>query len=292
MLRMVPLPTLRAGRIKLKRLIITADDFGASLEVNDAVETAHRDGILTAASLMVAGNAAADAIERARHMPTLGVGLHVVLVEGRPMLPPEQVPALVNASGQFRTDMVRAGITIFASPAARRQLAAEVEAQFAAFAHTGLPLDHVNAHKHFHLHPTIAGTILTVGRRYGMKAIRAPIEPRAVLETIDGTKAGPGIERLWAQKVRQRMRGAGLTVPDQVFGLAWSGALTAARLRGLIDHLPDGLTEIYTHPATGPYAGCAPSYLYAEEYAALIDGLAKQAVERNGISLARFADIN
>jgi len=276
----------------MKRLIITADDFGASLAVNDAVETAHREGILTAASLMVAGEAAADAVKRAKQMPSLGVGLHVVLVEGRPMLPPEQVPALVDSSGQFRTDMVRAGITIFASPAARRQLAAEVEAQFAAFAQTGLPLDHVNAHKHFHLHPTIAGTILTVGRRYGMKAIRAPIEPRAVLETIDGTKAGPGIERLWAQHVRQRMRGAGLTVPDQVFGLAWSGALTTARLRGLIDHLPDGLTEIYTHPATGPYAGSAPGYRYAEEYAALIDGLAKQAVERNGISLARFADFN
>jgi hopanoid biosynthesis associated protein HpnK len=276
----------------MKKLVITADDFGASPEVNQAVETAHREGILTAASLMVAGDAAADAIERARRMPTLGVGLHVVLVEGRPMLPPEQVPALVDTSGQFRTDMVRAGITIFASPAARRQLAAEVEAQFAAFARTGLPLDHVNAHKHFHLHPTIAGTILKVGRRYGMKAIRAPIEPRAVLETIDGTKAGPGIERLWAQKVRQRMRSAGLTVPDQVFGLAWSGALTATRLRGLIDHLPDGLTEIYTHPATGPYAGSAPGYLYAEEYAALIDGLAKQGIERNGISLARFADIN
>lgn len=274
----------------MKRLVITADDFGASTEVNDAVEQAHGEGVLSAASLMVGGAAAQDAVARARRLPALGVGLHVVLVDGRPVLPPERVPALVDADGCFRTDMVRAGITIFASSAARQQLAAEVDAQFVAFAETGLPLDHVNAHKHFHLHPTIAGTILKVGRRYGIKAMRAPIEPRAVLTAIDGTRAGPGIERWWARLVRRRMRAAGLVVPDQVFGLAWSGALTADRLRGLLDQLPDGLTEIYAHPATGPYQGAAPGYRYAEELAALTDALAKQAIARNGVSLGKFAD--
>ena len=273
-----------------KRLVITADDFGAGRAVNEAVERAHRDGILTAASLMVSGDAAADAVERARRIPTLGVGLHVVLVEGRPTLPPQQVPSLVDATGHFRTDMVRTAITIFASPAARRQLEAEIEAQFAAFAATGLPLDHVNAHKHFHLHPTIAGTILGVGRRFGMKALRAPIEPGAVLVAIDGTRGSSGIEHFWATRMRSRMRRAGLVVPDQVFGLAWSGALDTTRLRGLIDHLPDGLTEIYAHPATGPYEAAAPGYRYADELAALTDALAKQALTRNGVSTGRFAD--
>ena len=274
----------------MKRLVVTADDFGASHEVNEAVEQAHREGILTAASLMVAGDAAADAVGRARTLPRLGVGLHVVLVDGHPILPPEQVPALVDGDGRFRTDMVRAGVTIFASPAARRQLHAEVEAQFAAFAATGLPLDHVNAHKHFHLHPTIAAAILTIGRSYGMKAIRAPIEPEAVLRQIDGTDVGAGIERIWAKLVRRRMRGAGVAVPDQVFGLAWSGAMTASRVQGLLQHLPDGLTEIYTHPATGLYAGSAPGYDYAGELAALTDGLAKALISREGITVGSFAD--
>lgn len=272
------------------RLIVTADDFGASPEVNDAVEHAHRDGILTAASLMVAGDAADDAVARARAMPTLGVGLHVVLVEGRPMLPPEKLPALVDGSGNFRTDMARAGVTIFASPAARRQLQAEVEAQFAAFAATGLPLDHVNAHKHYHLHPTIAGTILKVGRQYGMKAVRAPIEPAAPLRAADGTDPGTRIETIWARLVRRRMRRAGMTVPDQVFGLAWSGAITVDRVRGLIDHLPPGLTELYTHPATGPYPGSAPGYDYPGELAALIDPLAQAAITRDRVALGRFVD--
>ena len=274
----------------MKRLVVTADDFGASPEVNDAVERAHRDGILTAASLMVAGNAAADAVALARTLPTLGVGLHVVLVDGRPVLPADRIPALVDATGKFRTDMTRAGVTIFTSPAARRQLAAEVEAQFAAFAATGLALDHVNAHKHFHLHPTIAGTILKVGRRLGMRAVRAPIEPRDLLRLVDGTDTGPRIETAWARLVRARMRRAGMLVPDGVVGLAWSGAMTADRVRGILERLPDGLTEIYTHPATGPYPGAAPGYDYRGELAALVDPLAKTILTRERVVLGRFAD--
>jgi len=274
----------------VKRLIVTADDFGASSEVNDAVEQAHRGGILTAASLMVAGDAVEDAVVRARAMPALGVGLHVVLVEGRPILPPERIPALVDSNGKFRTDMARAGITIFASPAARRQLAVEIEAQFAAFAATGLPLDHVNAHKHFHLHPTITGAILRIGKRYGMRSARAPIEPRRLLRQVDGTDTGPRIETVWARLVRARLRRAGMLVPDQVFGLAWSGAMTADRVRGLLERLPDGLTEVYTHPATGSYRNAASGYDYRGELSALTDPLAKAVVTRDSIALGRFSD--
>ena len=240
---------------------------------------------------MVSGDAAADAVARAKAMPSLGVGLHLVLVEGRPTLPPEQVPDLVDTSGHFPTDMVRAGITIFAKPAARRQLLAEVEAQFAAFAETGLPLDHVNAHKHFHVHPTIASAILKTGKRYGMKSVRAPIESRAVLAQIEPGAGGVDVAYLWALLVRRRMRAAGMTVPDHVFGLAWSGALDTTRLRGLIAHLPDGLTEIYTHPATNDhYPGHAQGYAYRAELAALTDPLAREEISRNSIERGCFAD--
>ena len=108
----------------LKQLILTADDFGAALEVNKAVECAHRDGILSAASLMVAGEAAGDAVARARALPSLRVGLHLVLVEGRPVLPASAVPDLVDSTGHFRTDMARAGAAMFFLPKVRRQLAA------------------------------------------------------------------------------------------------------------------------------------------------------------------------
>ena len=239
---------------------------------------------------MVTGAAAGDAVDRARTMPDLGVGLHLVLVDGSPALPPELVPDLVDSQGLFRADMVRSAVAMAVRPRVRRQLFAEVEAQFAAFAATGLRLDHVNAHKHFHLHPIIASAMLAAGRKFGVNAARAPIEPRHVLAAIEPDApprrdpTGP-----WARLTRARLRHAGLMVPDQVFGLAWSGAITPERLRGLIEHLPPGLTEIYTHPATGLYPGSAPGYRYDTELRALIDPLAKQAIAREGISLGSFS---
>lgn len=263
----------------MRGLIVTADDFGASIAVNEGVERAHREGILTAASLMVAGDAAADAVGRARAMPSLGVGLHLVLVEGRPVLQPERIPALVDATGHFRADMARSALRMFVDPRARAQLAAEIEAQFAAFAATGLPLDHVNAHKHFHLHPTIASTVLRIGRRYGMTAIRAPLE-----------RGNRGIEARWAGMLQRRMRRAGMLVPDQVVGLAWTGAFDAPRMRAAIRDLPPGLTEIYTHPATADaYPGSAPGYRYRDELAALTDPQAKALLTKNEIAHGHFA---
>ncbi len=274
-------------------LIVTADDFGAAVETNEAVERGHRDGILTAASLMVAGDAAGDAVERARRLPRLGVGLHLVLVEGRPVLPPEELPDLVGPAGTFRTDMAGMGLDIFMKPRVRRQVEREIEAQFAGFQATGLPLDHVNAHKHYHLHPTILTLLLRVGARYGVRSVRAPVEPRRVLDRAEPGRhaAGAGIAAPWARMVHRRCARSGIAVPDHVFGLAWSGAMTSARLRGLIDHLPDGLNEIYLHPATSDtYAGHAPGYACRAELDALLDPAARDAATRRGAVLGTFRD--
>ena len=266
-----------------RRLIVTADDFGASVSVNEAVEIAHRDGILTAASLMVAGDAVDDAVFRAKAMPALGVGLHLVLVEGRPVLPPETIPDLVDASGRFGTNMVRTALAIALKPAARRQLRAEITAQFDAFAATRLPLDHVNAHKHFHLHPMIADAVVEIGRNYGMKAVRAPLE---------GSTSG--IEHWWAARLQRRLRREGLLTADQVIGLAATGAFDTPRMREALDTLPPGLTEIYTHPATtDDWNGATPGYRYRDELAALTDVLAKASIQRDGVmhgSFSRFTD--
>jgi hopanoid biosynthesis associated protein HpnK len=274
-----------------KQLIVTADDFGAAPEVNDAVERAHEQGILSAASLMVSAPAAADAVRRAKALPGLGVGLHLVLVEGRPTLSAAGIPDLVGADGMFRGDMVRASFAMFLLPKVRRQLAAEIEAQFQAFAATGLELDHVNAHKHFHLHPTIAALIVRIGRRFGMKAMRVPYEPTEVLRRIELGAGGDFIVELWARRLRRRLAAAGIFSPDRVFGLAWSGAMTTARLAGLIARLPEGLSEIYLHPATAPgYPGATPGYLYEQELAALTSEQVIDLANRNQIRLGPFAD--
>ncbi len=278
----------------MRSLIVTADDFGASHAVNDGIERGHVDGILTCASLMVAGDAAADAIARARRLPRLGVGLHLVLVEGRPMLPPERVPDLIDSSGRFHTDMARAGIAFFFLPRVRRQLRAEIEAQFDAFAATGLPLDHVNAHKHFHLHPTVAALLVDIGARHGLTAARAPVEPHALLGGIEPV-ARPLSARIaapFARRLAGRLRRTGLTVPDHTFGLAWSGHMTTPRVAAIVRRLPAGTSELYVHPASADdWPGHAPGYAYRAELAALTAPVVRTAIGETGVRLVRFADL-
>jgi len=276
----------------LKRLIVTADDFGVAREVNDAVEAAHRGGVLTAASLMVAAPAAADAVARARRMPSLRVGLHVVLVEGRPVLPASAVTHLVDGNGLFRSNMAVLGTVLTCSRQARRQLAAEITAQFEAFRATGLTLDHCNAHKHFHLHPVVAALIAAIGGRFGLRAVRIPLEPAQVLRMIE--RQTPWAPELltapFALLLRRRFRAAGLLAPDRIFGLRWSGRMTRERLSGLIRNLPNGLSEIYLHPATGPFAGAAPGYHYREELDALMAPEIVAASRDSSLRLGGFGD--
>jgi hopanoid biosynthesis associated protein HpnK len=239
---------------------------------------------------MVSGAALADAVERAKRLPRLGVGLHLVLVDGRPVLPPEQLPDLVDRDGRFRDNMVRAGFA-FLLPRVRRQLAAEIEAQFAAFAATGLTLDHVNAHKHFHLHPVIAAEIIRIGRRYGARAVRAPVEPRECLRGIEPRMPRSNrIATFWARRIGRQLERAGFAVPKAVFGLGWSGAMTGDRLRGVIANLPDGLSEIYLHPATSAYGGGGAAYDHAGELAGLVDPASRSAIAGAGVRLGSFLD--
>jgi hopanoid biosynthesis associated protein HpnK len=275
----------------LRQLIVTADDFGAAREVNEAVEAAHRRGILTAASLMVSGSAAADAIARARRMPSLRVGLHLVLVDGRPVLPASAVSQLVNADGAFRSDMASVGALISLSSKARRQAAAEITAQFEAFRATTLQLDHCNAHKHFHLHPVIASLMISIGARFGLESVRVPLEPASLPGEIERCRPSmPSVTLPFALLLRRRVRGAGLFAPDRTFGLRWSGRMTRDRLAGLIRQLPSGVSEIYLHPATGSYAGAARAYRYREEFDALMAPDVAAACRASRVQLGGFGD--
>jgi hopanoid biosynthesis associated protein HpnK len=256
-----------------RRLIVTADDLGLSPEVNAAVERAHRDGVLTAASLMVGERAAAEGVAVARRNPGLAVGLHLTLTDGWPVLPPARIPALVGADGRFRDDMAGLGLTLAVSAAAREQLRAEVAAQIAAFRATGLACDHLNAHRHFHLHPVIAAVAFRAAAAAGVRAVRIPWEPPALVRAVDPAAATqPRALAPFAALLRRLAARHGLAAPDRVVGLAWSGAFTADRLAAVLPRLPAGTTEVYLHPATeGGFPGGAPGYRYPEELAALTD---------------------
>ena len=242
---------------------------------------------------MVGAPAAPDAVARARRLPSLRVGLHVVLVDGRPVLPAASLPDLVDGTGRFRADMVRMGVDIFLRAKVRRQLASEITAQFDAYRATGLPLDHVNAHKHFHLHPTVAGQILDIGARYGMNAVRVPAEPTDVLARVEPQTSHPPalLTAPWTALLRARVRRRGIAAPDRVFGLAWSGAMTESRIAGLLSQLAEGITEIYAHPATSAgFEGANPAYRYADELAALTSPAIRAAALATGARLGGFTD--
>ena len=266
-----------------KRLIISADDYGLSLEVNEAVERAHRDGVLKAASLLVGAPASNDAVWRARELPTLRVGLHLVLVNGRPILPPERVAALVDRDGNFPSDLVAAGVRFFFHPGARRALEAEIRAQFDAFARTGLALDHVNAQNHMHVHPTILGILIRVGREYGMRAVRIPREPNDAAFLLP-----------WLAMMERRLHRAGITTNDIVLGIRHSGHMTRACVLELLDALPPGTTELYFHPATRAWAGIDPQiadYDFAGELDALTSPDVRAKIAAVGAEALAYSDL-
>ena len=284
----------------MKRVIITGDDFGIALPVNEAITEAHRRGILTAASLMVGAAAARDAVERARRLPSLRVGLHLVLVEGRPVLPPENVPGLVDSRGEFLTNLVRAGFTFYFRPGVRGQLEAEIRAQFEAFGRTGLPLDHVNAHNHMHLHPTVLGLILKVGREHGVRAMRLPMEPPVLAWRASGRALAPKLASAafllpWLKLMTVRLRRAGIMTNDRIFGMADSGRMTPGLLREIVKRLPGGVTEIYFHPATRrcpEITRTMPDYRHEDEFRALVDPAIRDAFVLAGAERIAFADLS
>jgi len=233
-----------------RQLVVNSDDFGCNARVNEAIERCHREGILTCTNLMVAEPATDDAVARARHNPDLRVGLHLVVVANRPMLPPGQIDQLVDGDGKLSSALFTTGMRYTFNRKARVQLRKEIAAQFAAFLDTGLPLDHVNTHKHLHAHPFVNKLMVEGAIEHGAKGLRTLIEPDRPVRLADGTR-WPRSFRAWARYIRRRAAASGLVCNDHLFGQAWTGDLTEQRLLALLPHLPEGISEVYAHPGAG-----------------------------------------
>jgi hypothetical protein len=140
----------------------------------------------------------------------------------------------------------------------------------------------------------VLSEILAVGRDYGMRALRAPVEPMSLLRSVERTPRRPVslVAAPWAAMTLRRIRNAGLITADRVFGLSWSGAMTEERIAGLLEKLPPGRTEIYTHPATSAgHEGAARDYRYAEELAALLSWRCREAIRRSGAAVGGYGDL-
>ncbi len=281
----------------VRRLIVTADDFGLAVAVNEAVERAHMHGILSTASLMVSAPQTADAVARARRLPNLRVGLHVVLVNGHPALPPARVPDLVDEQGRFSSNLFAAGVRYFFKPRVRAQLEAEIREQFQLFSETGLALDHANAQNHMHVHPTILSLMMKVGRDFGLRAIRVPYEPfrpawRATRTHFRARFMQAVSLAPWMMLMKRRVRGGGFAANDYIFGMIDTGHMDAARIGEYIAALPPGVSEIYSHPATARFDSADPPEAdYAGEFAALVDPAVIEKLRESDVQPVTFSEL-
>ena len=276
----------------MKRLIVTGDDFGLSLEVNRGIEQAHQAGILTTASLIVGAPCTSDAIKRARRLPNLNVGLHIVVVRGTPVLAPGQLTAITNNRGRFIDNLFEAGVRFHFSPRAAGQLLAEIRSQFEAFKRSGLELDHVNAHHHMHVHPTVLGAIVAIGKEHNLKAVRLPLEPSL---TVRPARLQQLIETVclepWLRRMSMQLRQAEIFTNDFLFGRRDYPNMSRANVMSLLSQLPHGTTEMCFHP-TMKYIGNSGGYYANEDLKTLISNDIAQALIRLGVEQTSFAALS
>lgn len=270
-----------------RRLIINADDFGLSSSVNEAVIRAHREGVLTTASLMVGEAGFGQAVQLARENPKLGVGLHLVLLHGHAALPTEKIPGLVNARGEFSNSPVGVGLKYFFLPGLRGQLRAEIHAQFEKFRSTGLPLDHVNGHLHLHLHPVVFKILMEDSGKLGIRHLRLTrdclarsrkmstghlfykVSHAAIFELLSNHARGPLVQR--------NIRHAQIT-----FGLLQDSRVDEEYILKLLPELPPGDSELYCHPSLDKFK---------HEFDALISPRVREQIQKLGIELIRYRDL-
>lgn len=270
-----------------RRLIVNADDFGRSTSINQAVIRAHREGILTTASLMVNEPACEAAVALARENPRLGVGLHLTLLCGHSALPAAQIPDLVNAQGEFSSNPAAAGCRYYFLRLLRAQLRREIRSQFQKFRATGLALDHVNGHLHLHLHPAVFALLMEDAAELGIKRMRLTFDPfRLNLRLASGHWLYRALHVVIFHSLAARARPAfqqrRLRHTQAVFGLLQHARVDETYVTRLLAHLPAGDSELYSHPSLDEFK---------HEFDALISPRVKQQVTHAGIQLIRYQDL-
>jgi hopanoid biosynthesis associated protein HpnK len=237
----------------VSRLIVNADDFGLTPGVNRAIVELHHAGVLTSATLMAKAGATSEAIAMARATPTLGVGCHVVLVDGDPVLPPSEIASLIDqTTGRFPVSLGVFLTRLFTGRIRSAEIEAEAAAQIARLQDAGLRLTHIDTHKHTHMFPPVLRPVLRAARASGIGAVRNPFEPewavrvtpRASLARVGEVyvlrRLGPFFRRLIA---RERF-----ATTDGTIAVVGTGTLDSDAVRSLLGELPEGTWELVTHP--------------------------------------------
>ncbi len=288
----------------IKQVIINADDFGRTTAINSAVIQAHRQGVLTSTSLMVTGDACQEAVELARATPTLAVGLHLVVCNGRAALPHKEIPHLVDGSGRFSDNPLRSGLLYGFSRTARAELGRELTAQFERFAATGLSLSHVDGHMHLHVHPMVFNLLLPLVEDYGAHGLRLPRDELTQALRYNNQQAvtkiawavALGLVSRWCLRHingrrwrDHRLTDQHLSVPQQVYGVMQTGQMRQDYVVKVLRHLRSPSAEIYFHPSTvlhrdalGPNPG---------DLETLLSPTIRQVITECGLHLATYPSL-
>lgn len=289
----------------MKQLIVTADDFGLTEKVNEGIIEAHRDGIVTTTSLMANGQAFENAVARASESPKLAIGAHLNLTQGSPISAKDFVPSLINGEGQMKITPIALGRKIATGKVSLGEVELELRAQIEKIVAAGVKITHLDGHKHIQLLPGVFEIVLKLAREFGIKGIRCAAEPggaRMLLQEARRTgKSGVkqfGFARafsLLALKARPKLKRAGLLTPRYFLGITQTGFLDISELSRILNNLPEGTTELMTHPG---YADAAlartPTRLLKQreqELRLLVDPEMKHLITSNAIQLISYREL-
>lgn len=280
-----------------KQLIINADDFGIHPAVNEAVRKAATEGILTSTSLMAGGDAFDEAVEMARSMPSLGIGIHLTLVGGiKPVLPPSEVPSLTWDNGVFCHDYGKLIVRDMEGKISLSEVYAEWDAQIQKIMNTGLPVTHMDGHQHMHMWPHFYPIARDLAKKYHISCMRVPDE-----DVLFGMKDGHIIR--WAAKNglsllsrmhRPDLKKNHIRTNDHFFGMLYGGHLNPERFAKFILQTKPGITEIMCHPSADTRAMEDTfhwGYHGEDELAGLLADINRELIEKKQISLISYRDV-
>lgn len=286
-----------------RRLIINADDFGLTRGVDRAIAEAHAKGMVTSATLMACGQAFDDAVAAARANPKLGVGCHVVLLDGLPVLDPEKLSSLCNGRREFGSSLMPFALAAMRGKLKRDEIGTEVEAQIKKLRGAGIEVTHLDSHKHTHLFPAVFEPLLEAARACGVRAVRnpfVPVRPLAFAHLVRRPRlwkrySEVKILRGFAGRFRQRVREMGMATTDGSFGVLTTGAMTQELFEAIIGCIPEGTWEFVCHPGYNDLElDGVRTRLRAsreKELEVLTSPAARQSLERHEVELISYREI-
>jgi hopanoid biosynthesis associated protein HpnK len=277
----------------MKLLVTNADDFGLDPAINAAIAQAHTAGILTSASLLIGAAHVGPAIEFARAHPALGVGVHLCLVDGRPVAPRDKVAGLIDDTGALPPNPFALSVRLARRRDAEAAVETELRAQMEKFLVAGLQPTHLDTHQHTHIHPRVLHIVARLARAYGIAWVRGPVEPLWPSLQCDAhqrvrTVARWSVFGSFGARCARRLRQSGLRTADRAVGVLNAGQLSEEFLLDYLPRLADGVTEFVFHPATEHLRCCQPGYLHTGELQALCSPRVRQLAEDLGIAPLNF----